>query len=172
MSIVTFKSGDKTALTENFTRSEFACPCGCNSQMIEQELADKIQGIRDKLGKKIRITSGYRCVSHNASKKVGGSKQAVICTASLPTGELKTAPSTLSALAFLPRKPGLAASASTGTAGEHSYTPTRGAARPHGSAPRPDSTPAPATTHSSSRPSNRGALELQIAARPSCSRSS
>ena len=47
MSIVTFKSGDKTALTENFTRSEFACPCGCNSQMIEQELADKIQGIRD-----------------------------------------------------------------------------------------------------------------------------
>ena len=75
MSIVTFKSGDKTALTENFTRSEFACPCGCNSQMIEQELADKIQGIRDKLGKKIRITSGYRCVSHNASKKVGGSKQ-------------------------------------------------------------------------------------------------
>ena len=75
MSIVTFKSGDKTALTENFTRSEFACPCWCNSQMIEQELADKIQGIRDKLGKKIRITSGYRCVSHNASKKVGGSKQ-------------------------------------------------------------------------------------------------
>ena len=63
MSIVTFKSGDKTALTENFTRSEFACPCGCNSQMI------------GKLGKKIRITSGYRCVSHNASKKVGGSKQ-------------------------------------------------------------------------------------------------
>lgn len=58
MSIVTFKSGDKTALTENFTRSEFACPCGCNSQMIEQELADKIQGIRDRLGKKIRITSG------------------------------------------------------------------------------------------------------------------
>lgn len=75
MSIVTFKSGDKTALTENFTRSEFACPCGCDSQMIEQELADKIQGIRDRLGKKIRITSGYRCVSHNASKKVGGSKQ-------------------------------------------------------------------------------------------------
>jgi len=75
VSIVTFKSGDKTALTENFTRSEFACPCGCNSQMIEQELADKIQGIRDDLGKKIRITSGYRCVSHNASKKVGGSKQ-------------------------------------------------------------------------------------------------
>ena len=71
MSIVTFKSGDKTALTENFTRSEFACPCGCNSQMIEQELADKIQGIRDKLGKKIRITSGYRCLKHNQDVKGG-----------------------------------------------------------------------------------------------------
>ena len=102
MSIVTFKSGDKTALTENFTRSEFACPCGCNSQMIEQELADKVQSIRDKLGKKIRITSGYRCVSHNASKKSAAASRAVICTASLPTGERKTAPSTLSALAFLP----------------------------------------------------------------------
>lgn len=172
MSIVTFKSGDKTALTENFTRSEFACPCGCNSQMIEQELADKIQGIRDKLGKKIRITSGYRCVSHNASKKVGGSKQSrhlYGIAADWRTEDRLRQPV---CLAFWRRKPGLAASASIGTAGEHSYTPTRGAARPHGSAPRPDSTPVPATTHSSSRPSNRGALELQIAARPSCSRSS
>ena len=172
MSIVTFKSGDKTALTENFTRSEFACPCGCNSQMIEQELADKIQGIRDKLGKKIRITSGYRCVSHNASKKVGGSKQSrhlYGIAADWRTEDRSVNPVCLGILA---QKAGFGGIGIYWHSREHSYTPTRGAARPHGSAPRPDSTPAPATTHSSSRPSNRVALELQIAARPSCSRSS
>ena len=73
MSIVTFKSGDLTALTTNFKRYEFQCPCGCGSQMIEQELVDKLQLIRDKLNKKLKVTSGYRCVKHNA--KVDGSKQ-------------------------------------------------------------------------------------------------
>lgn len=75
MSIITFQRGDQTALTKNFARYEFQCPCGCTGQMVEQELVDKIQGIRDKLGVKVRITSGYRCIKHNASKKVGGSKQ-------------------------------------------------------------------------------------------------
>lgn len=73
LSIITFQRGDKTALTKNFSRYEFQCPCGCTSQMTEQELADKLQSIRDKLGKKIKITSGYRCIKHNA--KVDGSKQ-------------------------------------------------------------------------------------------------
>ena len=73
MSIVTFKAGDKTHLTKDFSRYEFECPCGCSSQMVDQELADKLQIIRSKLGKKIKITSGYRCIKHNA--KVDGSKQ-------------------------------------------------------------------------------------------------
>ena len=76
MDIVNFQRGDKTMLTKNFSRYEFQCQCGqCQAQMIDKELAEKIQTIRDKLGKKIRITSGYRCVKHNASKAVGGSKQ-------------------------------------------------------------------------------------------------
>ena len=74
MSIVTFKAGDKTPLTKNFGRYEFECPCGCGSQMVEQELADKLQLIRDKLGKSIKITSGYRCIKHNADPKVKGSR--------------------------------------------------------------------------------------------------
>lgn len=73
MSIFTFKAGDKTHLTKDFSRYEFECPCGCSSQMVDQELADKLQIIRSKLGKKIKVTSGYRCIKHNA--KVDGSKQ-------------------------------------------------------------------------------------------------
>lgn len=70
MSIIEFQRGDKTALAKNFNRSEFQCPCGCGQQFVDPELAEKLQAIRDKLGKKIKITSGYRCFNHNQS--VGG----------------------------------------------------------------------------------------------------
>ena len=50
MSIITYKRGDKTALTKNFTQSEFDCPCGCSTQMVDPELAEKLQRIRDALG--------------------------------------------------------------------------------------------------------------------------
>lgn len=72
MSIITFQRGDKTALTKNFTRDEFECQCKkCDAQMIDLELVDKLQSIRDVLGVKLKVTSGYRCITHNA--KVHGS---------------------------------------------------------------------------------------------------
>ena len=75
MSIVTFKRGDTTALTKNFTRDEFQCQCKkCEAQMIDTELVEKLQRIRDVLGVPLKITSGYRCIVHNASKTVGGSR--------------------------------------------------------------------------------------------------
>ena len=64
MSIISFQRGDKTALTKDFARSEFQCPCGCGQQSLDTELAEKLQIIRDKLGKPIKITSGYRCLKH------------------------------------------------------------------------------------------------------------
>ena len=73
MSIISFQRGDKTALTKDFARSEFQCPCGCGEQKVDLELAEKLQIIRDKVGQPIKITSGYRCIVHNASKTVGGS---------------------------------------------------------------------------------------------------
>ena len=73
MSIITFQRGDKTALTKNFTKSEFECPCGCGQQSVDTELAEKLQFIRDKVNHPLKITSGYRCIKHNASKAVGGS---------------------------------------------------------------------------------------------------
>ena len=42
--------------------------------MIDPELVQKMQTIRTKLGKAIKVTSGYRCVKHNADPKVGGSR--------------------------------------------------------------------------------------------------
>lgn len=71
MSVITFQRGDKTAITKNFSCYEFQCKCGCNAQMIDEELVQKLQQIRNKLGKSLTVTSGYRCINHNA--KAGGS---------------------------------------------------------------------------------------------------
>ena len=57
MSVITYKRGDKTALTKNFSRYEFDCPCGCGTQMVDPELAEKLQRIRDVVGKKISVIS-------------------------------------------------------------------------------------------------------------------
>lgn len=57
----------------NFKKSEFKCPCGkCNGygNGIASTLVKTLQDLRNKYGKGITITSGYRCSTHN--KKVGG----------------------------------------------------------------------------------------------------
>ena len=71
MSVITYKRGDGTALTKDFVRFEFDCPCGCSTQMVDPELAEKLQRIRTVLGKPIKITSGYRCLKHNQDVKGG-----------------------------------------------------------------------------------------------------
>lgn len=52
-------------LTAHFSTEEFACPCGkCGEQKIAVELVDKLERIRVKLGRPIKVTSGYRCHEH------------------------------------------------------------------------------------------------------------
>ena len=61
-------------LTNNFNKSEFECNCGCempNEVFLQiQKLASQLQCIRDFISFPIKITSAYRCPSHN--KEVGG----------------------------------------------------------------------------------------------------
>jgi len=63
-------------LTNNFSKSEFDCKCGCvmPDDVLEniKELAYHLQRLRDKLDKPIKINSAYRCVNHN--RKIGGAK--------------------------------------------------------------------------------------------------
>ena len=59
-------------LTENFTLAEFACRC-CGAAKIDPGLVQKLQALRDRIGKPIAITSGYRCPAHN--RAVGGAAQ-------------------------------------------------------------------------------------------------
>ena len=66
-------------LTHNFNRSEYACRCGCGKDNIKDELAAKVQLVRNILNRPIKINSGIRCKNHNdeinatpSSSHIGG----------------------------------------------------------------------------------------------------
>ena len=57
-------------LTENFSRDEFACNCGCGRDTIDIKTMEILQAVRDHYGRSVVITSGYRCADWN--RHVGG----------------------------------------------------------------------------------------------------
>ena len=57
-------------LTENFSRSEFACHCGCGFDDIKDHHVEMLQKVRTEIGGPMIINSGCRCMSHNMD--VGG----------------------------------------------------------------------------------------------------
>lgn len=72
MAVKTYSKGSNAALSANFKVSEFACHGNgcCSTVMIDDQLVEYVQKIRDHFGTSITITSGYRCATHN--KNVGG----------------------------------------------------------------------------------------------------
>ena len=70
-----YKRSDKIRLSKNFRLDEFKCKCGkCDPILVDDALVTWLQKIRDHFGRSVNINSGYRCATHNASPKVGGSK--------------------------------------------------------------------------------------------------
>lgn len=59
-----------TPLSENFKVSEFACRDGTDEILIDSDLVDTLQKLRDRFKKPVTVTSGYRTPEHNAA--VGG----------------------------------------------------------------------------------------------------
>lgn len=75
MAVKTYAKSSTTKLTSNFSTYEFRCglgsPCSsCSTTLIDEQLVEYLQKIRDHFGKPITITSAYRCSSYNA--KIGG----------------------------------------------------------------------------------------------------
>lgn len=64
------KDGEKS-LSANFKVKEFACHDGSDEVLIDSDLVNILQQIRDHFGKPITINSAYRTAAYN--KKVGGS---------------------------------------------------------------------------------------------------
>jgi len=63
-------------LTDNFSKSEFNCKCGCEmpDDVLKniKTLAIQLQVLRERSNEPISINSAYRCKSHNHS--IGGVK--------------------------------------------------------------------------------------------------
>lgn len=57
-------------VSKNFTLDEFKCKCGKNHVVLDADLVEKLQKLRERLGKAVTILSGYRCPEHNAA--IGG----------------------------------------------------------------------------------------------------
>jgi len=64
-------------MTNNFSKYEFDCKCGCEmpDSVFEnvKKVAQQLQKVRDIIFEPIKINSGYRCPSHN--KAVGGASR-------------------------------------------------------------------------------------------------
>ena len=56
-------------LSKNFSKLEIQCPCLCGDDRISPLLIEKLQKVRNIIGKPIIITSGVRCEKHNSSLK-------------------------------------------------------------------------------------------------------
>lgn len=68
----TYKKGTAVKISENFNSTEFDCHgkgCCCDT-IIDLEMVDILQEIRNHFGKAVTVNSGYRCKVHN--KNVGG----------------------------------------------------------------------------------------------------
>ena len=63
--------GAVTQLTKNFTREELACH-HCGQMHMPQADIDRLQRLRDRVGHFLKVSSGYRCPTHNnAVSKTG-----------------------------------------------------------------------------------------------------
>ena len=61
-------------MAKYFSRSEFACRCGCEpSPTVDFELLEVLDDVRGHFGSPLSINSGVRCEAHNAAVG-GGSK--------------------------------------------------------------------------------------------------
>ncbi len=57
-------------LSKNFKLSEFLCHDGSKELMLDMRLVERLQQLRDSIGKPITVASGYRNPEYNA--KIGG----------------------------------------------------------------------------------------------------
>lgn len=70
--IIEYPSGKRIQISNNFYSSEFDCPCGCATTKISKILVQRLQMLRNKIGKAIAINSGYRCAAYQQNLKERG----------------------------------------------------------------------------------------------------
>jgi len=73
MIIKKYIKGQPVQLSPHFSTTEFDCKCHypeCKETLIDMNLVEKLDTLRNKLGKPVSLDCAYRCPRHNA--EVGG----------------------------------------------------------------------------------------------------
>lgn len=60
------------ALSEHFTREEFACRDGCGFDAVDPHLVAALEDLRRAVRVPVHVLSGCRCIAHN--RAVGGAR--------------------------------------------------------------------------------------------------
>jgi zinc D-Ala-D-Ala carboxypeptidase len=63
---------------KHFTEDEMRCHCGCRRVEMAPEFIDKLEQLRIEYGRPMAVTSGFRCLEHNAA--VGGAEHSAHVT--------------------------------------------------------------------------------------------
>lgn len=67
MSSIIWKKGEKKSLSKHFSTVEFECKCSypeCIDQIVEQELINRLEKIREEIKMPLKINSGFRCTAY------------------------------------------------------------------------------------------------------------
>jgi len=56
--------------SQYFSKAELQCKCGCEQAPMDPQFLMMLDELREKLNKPLRVSSGFRCPSHNS--KVSG----------------------------------------------------------------------------------------------------
>jgi uncharacterized protein YcbK (DUF882 family) len=60
----------KAIMTSHFSEKELACPC-CGAYHLSEPLLERLESLREIIGKPLTLKSAYRCKKHNS--QIGGS---------------------------------------------------------------------------------------------------
>jgi uncharacterized protein YcbK (DUF882 family) len=65
MALLRNKKGSRAKVGRYYESREFDCACPtCTETLIDTLLVERLDALREHLGCPVRITSGYRCASH------------------------------------------------------------------------------------------------------------
>ena len=56
----------------HFSHAELTCQCPCGQMEMDPDFMGRLEALRTAFGKPMRITSAYRCPSHNAQASSTG----------------------------------------------------------------------------------------------------
>ena len=75
--LLAYSKEDNIRISEHFRANEFACKDGTDNILIDSELIETLEKIRNHFNAAVIINSGFRTVKHN--RKVNGAKASYHC---------------------------------------------------------------------------------------------